>query len=161
MKFLFWKLFLIVSLIGMSLSYKACAADQFSHTVLKLPYEPQNSSPWGKVINTWAEWSAFYGELLDANQPTPFSIALPEIDFDQYTLVAGGVGVKSSGGYVVSVASVDEVEDSVYIHVLNVSPGAGCPVTLMVKYPSTAILIKKATKPIRFFVTNVTSECPV
>lgn len=133
----------------------------YSHTVLKLPYEPKVDEPWSRVITTQEEWEKFYLQLIDENaRDTTITFVTPKIDFNTYQVVTGSIGVRSSGGYSVSVEKVYELSDAIIaINVIVTRPGSYCVVAAMVTYPSTAILIKKTTKPIQFYSSQFTQEC--
>jgi hypothetical protein len=143
--------------LATSFSY-AYGADFFSFGVLKLNHHLTNEQPWVKVIKTQKEWQLHFDELTRGLVFIAPELP-PTIDFDQYQVITGGLGVKPTGGYSVVVDRVDELSDAVYISVLEVSPGNGCPVTLATTYPSTAIVIKKITKPIKFSLSKLTRIC--
>jgi len=132
----------------------------YSHTVLKLPYEFKVDEPWSRVITTQEEWEKFYLQLIDENAgDTTITFVTPKIDFNTYQVITGSIGFRSSGGYSVSVEKIHELNDAVAIDVIVTKPGSNCVVPAMVTYPSTAILIKKTTKPIRFYSSQFTLEC--
>jgi len=154
MKFLFWKCYVGVALATI---ISAVHADEvFSYAVLKLPYASRSVTPWSAVINTQEEWQQLYESWQDDFTPP---IQAPQIDFEQYQLITGGLGEKYSGGYSVVVDRVDDLGNAIYISVLEVSPGNGCVVTTGFTYPSTAILIKKSNNPLKFYITKVIQEC--
>lgn len=160
MKFLFQKLFFSLGLMIMVTASNAQAADIISYSVLKLPYELRSEEPWLKIINSPEKWQAFYQQLFsDTLFDPPTAIVAPQIDFEHYQIVAGGLGMRASGGYAVLVANVDETDEAVYLQVLELNPGSGCLVTMALTYPSTAILLKKSDKPIHLTMTKLINEC--
>ena len=131
-----------------------------SHVVLNLPSEVGSETPWSRTITTSSEWNAFYGELLQRGTTVPAEpVTAPAIDFDTYQLVAGGLGMQTSGGYSVVVRKVSELSESLLIDVLFVRPGANCVVATLITYPTVAILVKKTNKPLRFSLSNLTLDC--
>jgi|CXWL01.1.fsa_nt_gi hypothetical protein len=73
---------------------------------------------------------------------------------------AGGLGIRFSGGFTVSVESVHEFENEIFIQILEILPGARCAATENITYPSTtAILIKKTNKPFKGSILKATYDC--
>ncbi len=163
MRYLLRKIFLFIVLITMSTGVVAQEAPEiFSHTVLKLPFDLKSDEPWSKIIRTQEEWEMFYIELLEENTvDTVIPSVLPQIDFETFQVVTGGIGFRPSSGYSVSVRQTIELSDTIYIGVLVVSPGKNCLSAAVVTYPSTTLLIKKTSKPIEFFSFQLIYECPL
>jgi len=162
MKILFWKYYIsiiLMTIISVVHADEMVSDEAFSYIVIKkLAYSsPSNQTPWGAIINTQEEW----GQLFMSWQGdfTPPSEHAPRFDFEKYQLITGGFGVKPSGGYSVVVDRVDELSDVIYVSVLDISPGSGCLVSWGFTNPFTTVLIKKPTKPIKFSVTKLVSEC--
>lgn len=131
----------------------------FSHTVLKLPFSFKSEEPWSQIIRTQKEWEMSLELLEESEVFSVIPALLPQIDFETFQLVAGGIGFRPSGGYRVSVSEVIELDDVIHIEVFVVSPGKNCIVTTQVTYPFTAILIRKTNKPIQFSSSQLTDEC--
>ncbi len=161
MKYLLEKTFLVIALIVVpAITMAQEAPSLFSHTILELPFDRNSEEPWSEIIRTQEEWSAFYNELLEENAgDTVISFALPEIDFETFQLIAGGIGFRPSGAYSISVGRVIEMSEVIYIEVHVISPGENCIVTADIAYPSATILIKKTNKPIQFFSYPLIFEC--
>jgi hypothetical protein len=138
------------------------AEEVFSHAVLKLLDDPRIEEAWSQVITTQEEWEDFYNQplvymsFLEGNVPTA-----PILDFENYQVLAGGLGMQSHGGAFLTVETVQELENSISVHVLLVRPGPDCTLPAVISYPSTAILIKKTDKPFSFSVSNLVDECSV
>lgn len=160
MKYLLWKILSIVTLMVITSASTAQEHDVFSHAVLRLPHDLKSEEPWTRVINTQEEWQLFYDELFAENEMPPVSLPAPLLDFENYLLLAGGLGIRSSGGFTVSVESVHEFENEIFIQVLEILPGVHCVVTAAITYPSAAILIKKTNKPFKSSVLKATHDCP-
>jgi len=159
MKHWLWKIWGIVALMVVMSTSTAQEYDVFSHAVLRLPYDLRSEEPWARVINTQKEWQSFYDELFAENEMNPVSLPAPPLDFENYILLAGGLGIRVSGGFAVSVESVHEFENEIFIQVLEIIPGAHCAVITSITYPSTAILIKKTSKPFKFSILKATYDC--
>ena len=131
-----------------------------SHAVLNLPAEFKADTPWSKTITTNAEWNSFYSELLQDSSSAPGDpVTAPAVDFDTYQLVAGGLGMQSSGGYSVVVRKVSDLSATLLIDVLVVRPGDNCLVPTVITYPTVAVLVKKSDKPLQFSLSNLTLDC--
>lgn len=128
--------------------------DLFSHTILTLPNEPQENEPWVKIMQTQEEWEAFFYTTTQFRVP-----AAPVFDFAQYQVISGGLGMHSSGGFYLAIERVFEHENTVSVHVLNITPAAGCPVTFALTYPAITFLIKKTDKPIHFSLSDLVQSC--
>ena len=151
----------VISIFALMITIStAYSSDFFSHTVLSLPDDPRIEEPWSKTITTQQEWeSYFYSTTAHMTFPQGEAPIAPQLDFVNYQILAGGLGMKSSGGNILSVENVQELDDIIDIHVLAIKPGASCFSIEMISYPSTTILVKKTDKPFRFTISNATAEC--
>ena len=138
----------------------AQANDSFSHTILNLPGDPQIKKPWFKIINNQADWEEhFYASAASITYPTGMAPVAPVLDFENYQVLSGSLGMRSSGGYYLAIENVKQFEKAMYIHVLDVRPGSNCAVTMALTYPSITTLVKKMDKPIQFSVSELVHQC--
>jgi hypothetical protein len=157
MKYFIKKVLIACLVIGSSATQ---ATEFFSHTVLDLPDDPRNENSWSQVINSQEDWESFFNATLAASlflqgeAPTA-----PEFDFEKFQILTGGLGVKPSSGYILSVENVIELDDVIEIHVFDIRPGANCVTFAALTYPSTTILVEKTDKPFRFSVSQLVDEC--
>ncbi|NOQ15496.1 MAG: hypothetical protein GQ581_00380 [Methyloprofundus sp.] len=134
--------------------------DAFSHAVLSLLDDPRNEESWSMVISSQEDWESFYNQslmyisFLEGTAPTA-----PVLDFENYQVLAGGLGMHSAGGTLLVVDKVQELGDSIAVHVLIVRPSSNCLLPMVISYPSTAILVKKTDKPFTFSVSQLVKEC--
>lgn len=136
------------------------ATDAFSHTVLTLPSNPGIDKPWLKIIDNQADWEThFYASAAAITYPVGMAPVAPVLDFENYQVISGGLGIRFSGGYYLAIESVKQFEEAMYIHVFDVIPGSGCLVTMALTYPSMTILVKKTTAPIKFTVSKLINQC--
>lgn len=141
----FLKVFLILALTGFNYQY-ALAADIYSHIVMDLPSRLEKTEPWVRIIKTHEEWAQLYNELaLVVSEPNP----LPGIDFENFQLIVGGTGVRSTGGNSLLVQRIYESDHDITIYILDVIP---CVAIAVIDYPMTAFLIRKTEKPLNFYV---------
>jgi hypothetical protein len=152
---------IISSALFMATTYSiAFAVDIYSHIVLKLPYELRNDAPWIKIIQTQEEWESFYNQLIIDSLVFPAEAEpAPVIDFHNFQMIAGGLGVRSSIGDRLLIEGVHEMDDVVIIQVLEVRRAGTCLVLPALSYPSATILIKRTDKPIRVLVSTALDEC--
>lgn len=159
MKKLFCKILAIVAMM-IGLINASQAFDTFSYTVLTLPDDPRIDEPWLKVISSQDDWEAhFYATTAALTFLASEAPIAPVLDFGQYQVISGGLGERSSSGYYLAVESVQELEDEVLIHVLNVSPGSTCVVGFAISYPSITMFVKKTDKPIKISTTDLIHQC--
>ncbi|MCB0173117.1 MAG: protease complex subunit PrcB family protein [Nitrosomonas sp.] len=152
--------FLIAMFMPCAISIAHELPKNYSHVVLDLPFDHISEEPWSKIIDNQEEWADFYLNLIEENAPDSVaSYILPEIDFETFRVVTGGIGVRTSGGHSVSISKVVETTDAVYIEVLVIKPDGNCLVTANITYPSAAIMIRKSDKPISFSSTELTHIC--
>ena len=136
------------------------SADIFSHAVLLLPDDPRIDEPWFKIIRNQHDWeSHFYASTAAVTYPDSMAPVAPILDFENYQVISGGLGVRSSGGFSLAIESVYELESAMFIHVLDVRPGPGCMVTMAITHPSITIVVKKTDTPIKFTVSKLISPC--
>ena len=155
MKCFFQKILLVMLFTGFSYQ-NVLASDIYSHIVLDLPGQLERTEPWVKIIKTRDEWMQLYDELTTVlSEPDP----LPEIDFENFQLIAGGIGVKSTGGNSLLVQGIYEFDHDIVIYILDVIPGAHCSAIAVIDYPMTAFLIRKTEKPLSFHVQQAKIEC--
>lgn len=152
----------LISAVPVAGAAESQAYDIFSHTVLRLPYELQSDEPWLRTITTQEQWESFYNELFSQNlggDELDNPVTIPKIDFENYQIVAGGVGVKPSSGFEISIYKVYEFTDYMLINVFIVSPGPDCTAGAVITYPYAAAQIKKTDKLLRFSVSYLTHFC--
>ena len=136
------------------------SADIFSHTVLLMPNDLDNEKPWVKVIKNQQEWEAyFYATTAAVSYPIGKAPVAPKLDFNHYQVIAGGLGLRFSGGYSLSIDSVHTSEDAMTIHLLDIRPGVRCLVTMGLTQPTITIMVKKTDNPIHYIVSEVIFPC--
>lgn len=136
------------------------ASDTFSHTVLLLLDDPNIETPWNRIIESQEEWESFFNEPLAYMFMSPADVpTAPVIDFSQYQIVTGGLGVQDSGGYRLLVEEVEETNNEIIIHTLMIKPSAVCGIPEDISYPSATILVERTDKPFRFSLSQLLDEC--
>lgn len=159
MKILLRKLLAIVTLMVVVVA-PSQSADTFSHSVLLLPDNPRINEPWVKIIGNQENWeSHFYATTAAITYPESMAPVAPVLDFKKFQVISGGLGMRSSGGYYIAIESVHELENAMFIHVLDVRPGPECVVPAALTNPSITFLVKKTDKPIKFTVSKLINQC--
>jgi hypothetical protein len=132
----------------------------FSHGTLTILSNPRNEQPWSQVITNQHDWKALFFTGIETMTFAQGSAPVaPTIDFDQYQILSGGLGVKSTGGYSLVVRKVRETQTQVMIDLLEISPAQGCLTFAALTYPSATIFIKKTDKPLSFTISQLTEAC--
>jgi hypothetical protein len=117
------------------------------------------------VIRSSAEWIAYWsapGRLsLPVSPGVPAVPTAPDVDFDQYTLLAVSTGPKPSLGYAVTISSIIRKQaGGMVVSVLDVGPGGSqCAVLSAVSYPMVFALLSKTEEPIKFQILEVKTDC--
>lgn len=151
----FQKVLLILALTGFNCQ-NTLAADIYSHIVMDLPGRLERTEPWVKIIKTHEEWAQLYDELtLVVGEPDP----LPVIDFENFQLIVGGIGARSTGGNSLLVQGIYESDHDITIYILDVTPGAHCAAIAVIDYPMAAFLIRETGKPLNFYVQRAQKDC--
>lgn len=148
----------------------AHAADAFSHSVLILLDNPRIDTAWSKTISSQEEWEKFYyAPLAYMTFAADYEFPVPStIDFEEYQILTGGIGVKFSNNifteYSLSVEKVIEAENEIVIHVLDISQVPTCaviePFIGFPTYPTATVVVKKTDKPFRLDTSKLTENCP-
>lgn len=132
----------------------------FSHGTLTILSSPKNEQPWSQVITNQDDWRALFFTGIEAMTFAQGSAPnAPTIDFDQYQVLSGGLGVRTTGGHSLVVKKVRETQTQVIIDLLEISPAKGCLTFAALTYPSTTIFIKKTDKPLSFNISQLTESC--
>ena len=74
----------------------------------------------------------------------------PEIDFEEYSLVAVFLGAKPNPGYSVGIVGAKESAGEVVVDVVEYLPAPGMMYAQVIVYPFAAALIPATVSPIRF-----------
>ena len=151
-------IFVALSLL-LAISTPAFSWDFFSYTELHFP-DVMKDEPWLEVIDNHEDWEAFYlGVAPLFTDLAPELQIVPEIDFDNFTVIAGGLGIRPSRASRLSVESVINAGDTVFVNLLWVVAGQYCASPASTEYPTTVMLIRKSDKQLTFHLDEVVHEC--
>lgn len=137
----------------------AYSFESFSHSIIKFPYEYRGEEPWIRVLNSQEDLEAFYYSTVEIYEDSGFELEpMPEIDFEKYTLVVGGLGEQNHGGVELAIGRVDQTSSHVYISAFQINY-VGCFTTANVHWPTTGILLNKTSKDISASLTISEKHC--
>lgn len=108
------------------------------------------------VIRNTEEWQGAW-EKLHSNivpQPKP-----PIIDFSKNVMIVIFSGEKPTGGYSVSVSSIKESSNSLFVFIKESRPGQNCQVTQAITKPYTIIQTDFFEGEVIFEVKEVIYDC--
>jgi hypothetical protein len=106
-----------------------------------------------RVVRSLKEWNAL--------NPTSRQESTPiDVDFTKYTLLVAALGTRPSGGYTVTIRDARDDGTMVHVSVLEVRPrGPDCTATALLTYPTTAALIPRTDKAVRFEIESADLDC--
>jgi hypothetical protein len=97
-------------------------------------------------------WSLFSGNL----QPSP---SLPPVDFGQSTVIVAAMGRKPTGGYGIGISQVAVEGDTLYVTVVETSPGPLCSTIQVNTSPAVAVKLNRTGAPVIFLEEGATDAC--
>jgi hypothetical protein len=162
----------LFSVIVLCLCTLQTYADDFE--VLDLGYNMPIDVPWIRVINTNSEWTQFYYyELLPANGlnlddpcnpnsgvTADCSLPYPRVDFNQYRIIVGGLGIKYQGASKIVVSDVDSTSDSgLNINIIDINPSSDCMAATVINHPTVAVSVRKSDEPFNVTVDEAVLSC--
>ena len=106
-----------------------------------------------RVVRSLKEWNALHPNSRQESTPI-------DVDFTKYTLLVAALGTRPSGGYTVTIRDARDDGTVVHVSVLEVRPrGPDCAATALLTYPTTAALIPRTDKPVRFEIESADLDC--
>jgi hypothetical protein len=110
------------------------------------------STPERIVVRTVAEWTAAWPKLSPQGPP-------PEIDFASNIVIIAAMGTRRSGGYTVKFERASMSGETLWIEVVERSPGSSCVVTLALTAPVTVAVIPRVPAAVEFFERAEVVNC--
>lgn len=109
------------------------------------------------IIKTEQEFRELWVDLHEQRSPAP---DVPEIDFENETVIAVLMGVQTTGGYYTNIEEVGVFEGVTGISVLETVPGEGCVTMQVLTMPYHIIRISnQLPDTYEFFVDEAQVEC--
>jgi hypothetical protein len=115
-------------------------------TIGKGPYSGRKEAGCVAVRNR-EDFEKLWAEYASSWVPRP---ELPEVDFNEKTVLAVFMGEFPTGGYGIDIEKVTEKEKEVAVFVVKRNPAAGMPVTEAFTRPYCIAVIDKVDKPVTF-----------
>ena len=126
------------------------------YTRMKSIYGNGFTKPGQFLVRNRVEWHNTWLKVQEGR--TPYE-PLPTIDFDKYMILVVTRGEVTVGGHPVTIQSVTETDDSIYVEVLRETPEY-CMVSEGYTYPTDAVMIAKTLKKIRWHYRDEIVQCP-
>ena len=108
------------------------------------------------VIRSAAEWTTAWATLNARDLQAP---PTPEVDFDRQIVVVAATGTRSTGGYAIAMDGARSAGSSLYVDVVEMSPGEGCLVTQALTTPAVAAAIEHPAGDVIFVDRFETRDC--
>lgn len=149
---------LLLMLLLSLFASQAAAESLFTHAIIRLPFEVRVEEAWSQIITSQAQWQQFYTDNRPPIFASPSPLVAPEVDFSEYIVVVGGLGVKYSHTNIV-VEKVSAGSTDINLSIALVSPGSTCTVTTEAKYPNIAVLLPKPAGELTIYTQEYFHEC--
>lgn len=104
-----------------------------------------------KVINDSQSFEILWEDIHANRSPLPET---PEVDFDEYTVVAVMMGVQNSGGYSIEIIEIAEADNVVGVKIKEKEPGTDCVTTAALTSPFHIVKVPKRVDPDFRFTTD-------
>jgi hypothetical protein len=142
-----WLKYLITPVL-LSLALAGCTEQEAPFWVVA---EGWNASDYrdqqGMVIGSMVEWEELWGQMHHYTIPPP---DLPEVDFEQYMLLAVFSGEKQSGGFTSQVERITQTDAALAVHVVETAPGPDQVTISQITYPWQIVRTPRTDLPVRF-----------
>lgn len=112
--------------------------------------------PTRALITDDEGWAAAW-ETLHANQSSVPE--RPEVDFQSNVILLAAMGVRPTTGYTVTIDEVHYYEDTLYVSVLERSPGPSCGTGQAITSPVHVVKVPTQATSARFDVSTRTFSC--
>ena len=96
--------------------------------------------PRRALLRTEAEWRELWTALAAGRIPPPEP---PVIDFASRMVIVAAMGRRPTGGYAISIEDVRATEDTLFVTVVETSPGAGCMTNQALTAPVAVVTVER------------------
>jgi PrcB C-terminal len=156
--------FVLLALIGIGATVSSLAAGDtpwLEITSLPSLRYPASTMETFRVVRSLGEWNALWQPSVSNPSSMPRRESWPiDVDFTKYTLLLVALGTRPSGGFTVTIRDARDDGTVVHVSVLEVRPrGPDCAVTAALTYPTTAVLIPRTDKAVRFEIESADLDC--
>ena len=101
-------------------------------------------------------WTTFWASMQKSTGNLP---EIPEIDWEENSVLAAFMGQQSSGGYSVKIEGITIVGQDANVSIVYVSPGKTCFVPMMLSQPFTIVKVKGVFKEIKPTFKDTIENC--
>lgn len=108
------------------------------------------------VVNSQEDLVAMWDLVFADHSPTP---RMPEVDFARESVVMATMGLKSSGGYGVSISALEEIPEGMRLIIDAESPGSGCMTTQALTTPVHIVRTRKLPGVVLFDLREKIVAC--
>ena len=109
-----------------------------------------------RLIQSVEAWEEAWAQVSGLVQPTP---AVPEVNFSTHQVVLVAMGERPSGGHAIGVAAIEQRQDTLFVSVVETSPGPDCMTTAAMTQPVMAVSMPAVDAPVVFVDQRVTQSC--
>jgi hypothetical protein len=135
---------------------RALEVSEFPATVTTLLYNTASSARQRIVIREQAEWEELWTNATRNYQPPP---EIPPVNFSSEMVVIAGMGSRPTGGFSIGIESAHEADGTLFITVLESSPGPRCFTTQAFTSPLTAARVPRRDGPTTFVEKTEINNC--
>lgn len=109
------------------------------------------------VVTNRTDWVAVWAQIQGSHSP---AAPLPAVDFGEEMVVVAAMGTRPTGGYRITIEHVAADSGTVYVDVLESSPGGSCVVTDALTQPVAAAIVAGAPfAAVRFVERSEKHDC--
>lgn len=109
-----------------------------------------------QVIREPGTWADVWQQLHEGRSPVP---ERPAVDFHDSMVILAAMGSRPTGGYGIAVESVLRDGATVYVVVVEASPGDSCVVTHAFTRPASAVRLPRVRGEVHFVEKETVHEC--
>lgn len=109
-----------------------------------------------EVVRSSEAWADVWAEVTGLIVPTE---PIPDVDFSTSQVLVLAMGTRPSGGYAIDVGAIGHADDTLYVVVREVSPGAGCLTTQSLTQPVLLLRIPLLGGTVEFIEEQVVLDC--
>jgi hypothetical protein len=106
------------------------------------------------VVRDAAAWQALWARIARGSSPP-----VPAVDFSTEMVIVASMGSKPTGGYTIAIERVSESGGTVFVQVLETSPGRGCGTTQAITSPTAGVVVPLRSGSVRFSERKAVREC--
>jgi PrcB C-terminal len=108
------------------------------------------------VITDDQAWASAWATLM---QPSPGASGPPHIDFSAQMVLLAAMGGRNTGGYSIDMTEAASTADTLYVSVLETSPGTSCITTDALTSPVALTRVVRFDGEVKFLENAKTIDC--